>query len=541
MITVGEVSMNFGPQVLFENVNVVFNQGERYGLTGPNGSGKSTFMKIVSGDLEPVSGRVRRPKRLGVLQQDHFIHENDRIIDVVLMGNLPLWRALVEKEKLLERADELTDDEGVRLGELEMTIAEEEGYTAESEAEDLLNGLGIPTKFHTKPLSCLTGGDKVRVLLAQGLFGNPDGLLLDEPTNALDIASIRWLEHFLKEYTGALLVISHDRHFLNAVCTKIADIDYETIIVYPGNYDDMVETKASARGSLETANAAKQKRIQQLQEFVQRFRAGSRASQVKSREKSLQRERRALANLKRSNIQRPFIRFGLRRPSGKHVLTVDGLDKQFEHAVICEDFHLNVFRGDKIGIVGSNGIGKTSLLRLFMDQLRPDNGQVVWGYESQIGYMPQDHSERISKSDMSAHKWLWQWNDEATEEELRSLFGRLLFSKDEPFKPTKVLSGGETVRLLLAYLMILKPNVLVLDEPTNHLDLEAIRSLTEALKHYQGTVIFVTHDRHMVSQVANRILEMSETGIRELSPDQFDDGKFLINLRQYRKTSQPAW
>ncbi len=537
MITVSEVSMNFGPQVLFDNVNVVFNAGERYGLTGPNGAGKSTFMKIVSGDIEPVTGTVRRPKKLGVLRQDHYAYEDKRIIDVVMMGNAPLWRAMVEKEALLAKGDDLDDDDGMRLGELEMVIAEEDGYMAEAEATELLEGLGIEEKDQTNTMSTLVGGDKVRVLLAQALFGQPDGLLLDEPTNALDIASIRWLEGFLEEYTGVLVVISHDRHFLNSVCTRIADIDYETIIVYPGNYDDMVEAKAQARSSLEMANSAKQKKISQLQDFVQRFRAGSRASQVKSREKQLDRERVALANLKRSNIARPFIRFEIKRPSGKQVLAVDGLTKMFEHCTIVEDFHFNVFRGEKIAIVGRNGVGKTSLVRLLQGELRPDDGDVNWGYEAQIGYMPQDHGEMIEKSDETAHKWLWRWNEEANEEELRSLFGRMLFTKDEPFKPTKVLSGGETVRLLLMRLMILKPNVLILDEPTNHLDLEAIRSLTEALAAYEGTCIFVTHDRQMVTQVADRILEMSSDGVRELSAQQFADGEFLTTQRQYRKSS----
>ncbi len=537
MITVSEVSMNFGPQVLFDNVNVVFNAGERYGLTGPNGAGKSTFMKIVSGDIEPVTGTVRRPKKLGVLRQDHYAYEDARIIDVVMMGNAPLWRAMVEKEALLAKGDDLDDDDGMRLGELEMVIAEEDGYMAEAEATELLEGLGIEEKDQTNTMSTLVGGDKVRVLLAQALFGQPDGLLLDEPTNALDIASIRWLEGFLEEYTGVLVVISHDRHFLNSVCTRIADIDYETIIVYPGNYDDMVEAKAQARSSLEMANSAKQKKISQLQDFVQRFRAGSRASQVKSREKQLDRERVALANLKRSNIARPFIRFEIKRPSGKQVLAVDGLTKMFEHCTIVEDFHFNVFRGEKIAIVGRNGVGKTSLVRLLQGELRPDDGDVNWGYEAQIGYMPQDHGEMIDKSDETAHKWLWRWNEEANEEELRSLFGRMLFTKDEPFKPTKVLSGGETVRLLLMRLMILKPNVLILDEPTNHLDLEAIRSLTEALAAYEGTCIFVTHDRQMVTQVADRILEMSSDGVRELSAQQFADGEFLTTQRQYRKSS----
>jgi len=528
MITVNDVTMNFAAQMLFQEVNVSFNAGERYGLTGPNGAGKSTFMNIISGDLEPMSGHVRRPKKTGILRQDHHMYDSVRIIDVVLMGNAPLWAAMSEKEGLLVKGDQLTDDDGMRLAELEMVIAEEDGYTAEAEAAALLDGLGIEESLHTETLSVLTGGDKVRVLLAQALSGAPDALLLDEPTNALDIATIRWLEDFLKRYTGVLIVISHDRHFLNAVTTKIADIDYETIIIYPGNYDDMVEIKAEARGSMEQVNDARRKRIEDLQGFVQRFRAGSRASQVKSREKKLDREKRELAMLKRSNIARPFIRFEQKRPSGKQVIGIEMLEKKFgEDITICERFNLSVMRGDKIAIVGRNGAGKTTMLKMLLDKVKPDSGKIEWGYETHIGYMPEDHSEEIEKSDMSAHKWLWQFNEQDDEENLRALFGRLLFTKEEPMKPTKVLSGGETVRLLLAKLMITRRNVLVLDEPTNHLDLEAIRALTQGLVAYEGTVIFVTHDRDMVSRVANRVIEMSDAGLRELSPRQFDEGHFL--------------
>jgi ATPase subunit of ABC transporter with duplicated ATPase domains len=528
MITVSDVTMNFGAQMLFQDVNVTFNAGERYGLTGPNGAGKSTFMKILSGDIDPMSGHVRRPKKTGILRQDHHIFDSVRIIDVVMMGNQPLWAAMSEKEGLLVKGDQLTDDDGIRLAELEMVIAEEDGYTADSEATALLLGLGIEEHLHTETLSVLTGGDKVRVLLAQARFGKPEALLLDEPTNALDIGTIRWLEEFLLSYVGTLVVISHDRHFLNSVTTKIADIDYETIIVYPGNYDDMVEAKAEARSSLEQGNEARKKRIDDLQTFVQRFRAGSRASQVKSREKMLEREKRELANLKRSNIARPFIRFDQKRPAGKQVVGVEMLSKRFsEEVVICERFNLSIMRGDKVAIVGPNGAGKTTLVKLLHGDVKPDQGKIEWGYETHIGYMPQDHHEAIEKSEMSAHKWLWQFNTTADEENLRALFGRLLFSKDEPMKPTKVLSGGETVRLLLAKLMITQCNVLLLDEPTNHLDLEAIRSLTQGLANFEGTVIFVTHDRDMVSRVANRVIEMSHKGIRELSPRQFDEGQFL--------------
>ncbi len=535
MITVSDVSMNFGARILFDHVSVTFNSGERYGLTGPNGAGKSTFMKIMSGEIEPTSGSIQHRGRLGVLRQDQALYSEKRIIDVVRMGNPVLWAALEEKEDLLVRENHLTEEEGMRLGELELTIGEENGYLSESEAAVLLMGLGLPEAVHEQKLEVLQGGDRVRVLLAQALFGTPATLLLDEPTNGLDIASIRWLESFLLAYEGALVVISHDRHFLNEVTTKIADVDYETIIVYPGNYDDMISLKAEARTSLELQNAAKQKKVGELREFVQRFKAGSRASQVKSREKQLEREKKAMIDLKRSNIERPFIRFEASRPSGKNVLSVVNLTKSFDDKVICKNFNLSVMRGDKIALVGPNGIGKTTMLRLLNGEVKPDSGKVDWGYEARIGYMPQEHSELVTKSDQTAREWLWSFNDKVDEENLRALFGRLLFKKDEPLKPTKVLSGGETVRLILAKLMLGQPNVLLLDEPTNHLDLESIRSLTEALAVYDGTAVFVTHDRNMVERVSTRIIEMSEDGVRELSPHEFQEGHFLVKRAVYAR------
>lgn len=530
--------MNFGGKILFDHVNVTFNNGERYGLTGPNGAGKSTFMKVLSQELEPTSGHVRTSGRLGILKQDHSLYSNHRILDVVLMGNPALWAALKEKEALLHKSD-LSDEDGMRLGELEGTIAEENGYTAESEATELLEGLGVPADVHEEDLDALRGGDRVRVLLAQALFGSPAALLLDEPTNHLDIGSVRWLESFLLAYEGALVVISHDRHFLNEVCTKIADIDYETIIVYPGNYDDMVSMKADARGTLEGANEARHAKVERLQEFVQRFRAGSRASQVKSREKQIERERKAMVDLKRSNIERPFIRFEQGKPSGKNVLSVVNLCKSFGDERICKNFNLSVQRGERIALVGPNGIGKTSLLRLLNGELKADAGSLEWGYEARIGYMPQEHAEAIERSEESARDWLFRFNQRADEESLRALFGRLLFRKDDPLKPTRVLSGGETVRLLLAKLMLTQPNVLLLDEPTNHLDLEAIRALTEALAVFQGTCVFVTHDRNMVDRVATRIIEMSHQGLRELSPEEFHEGRFLSEHRVFGQSASP--
>jgi len=506
MFTVTKVTKGYGPKKLFEDVNVTFSPGRRYGLTGPNGAGKSTFMKILSGDLEPDTGTVSRPKRLGILRQDHFQFEEDRVLDVVLRGNPTLWAALQEKEQLLAKAD-ITEADGNRLGDLEGVIAEEDGYEAESAAAALLMGLGIDTASHEGPLKELTGGLKLRVLLAQALFGKPEGLLLDEPTNNLDLESIRWLELFLLKYEGVLITISHDRHFLNAICTHIADIDYETIITYPGGYDDMVRQKAQVRGRIDSENQEKQKKIAQLQDFIARFHAGTRASQVQSRAKQI--DKLKVEDLKRSNIARPFIKFEQKGPSGKQTLTVDGLQKSFDSLEVIKPFRTLITRGDKVCVIGRNGAGKTTLLQMLAGELEPDAGEIVWGHGAQVGYLPQDHHGTIAGG-TTAFDWLRGLNDKMTNEEISGLMGRMLFGGDERMKPTDTLSGGETVRLLLCKLMLMKDNVLLLDEPTNHLDLESISALAEGLKRYEGTVIVVTHDQELISEVSTRIWAMRE-------------------------------
>jgi ATPase subunit of ABC transporter with duplicated ATPase domains len=508
MIQVVNVSKAFGPKKLFETVSTVFPRGARYGLTGPNGAGKSTFMKILSGDEEPDSGMVSRPRKLGVLRQDQFKFDRERVIDTVVMGNAVLWAAMLEKDALLQ-SPTIDEKIGVRLGELETTIAEEEGYTAEGAAAELLDGLGITEEHHHKPMSELAGGIKLRVLLAQALFGQPDALLLDEPTNNLDLDSINWLQDFLIGYAGALVVISHDRHFLNEICTHIADIDYESIISYPGGYDDMVVAKAGVRARIEAENSDKAKKIAQLQEFVARFSAGTRASQVQSRKKQI--EKLQLADLKRSNIARPFIRFEQKRPSGKQVVKVEKLSKAYGPLRVIEEAHFTVSRGDKIAVVGRNGVGKTTLVKLLAGDLEPDAGEVSWGYETSVGLLHQDMRQDIP-SGTTVADWLHEVDPKATNEEIRGILGRMLFQGEEGLKPTDALSGGEAVRLLLAKMMVAKNNVLMMDEPTNHLDLESIVALTDAVERFEGTILYVTHDRDLI-EAATRVLWFSPHGL----------------------------
>ena len=501
MISVQNVTKAFGPKKLFEDVNVAFPPGRRYGLTGPNGAGKTTFMKILSGDEEADTGSVQRPRKLGILRQDHFRYENERVIDVVLMGNPSLWEAMSEKNRLLHKP-EITDEDGHRLGELEGVIAEEDGYSAEADAATMLDGLGIAPEHHELPMRELQGGLKLRVLLAQALFGHPQALLLDEPTNNHDIDSIRWLEEFLHEYDGVLITISHDRHFLNAICTHIADIDYETIITYTGGYDDMVRQKGQVRSRVESENAEKTKKIAQLQEFVARFHAGTRASQVQSRVRAM--EKLKLEDMKRSNIAAPFIKLEVAKPSGKQTLMVEDLAKGFDGVPVIRPFSTLLTRGDRVAVIGKNGVGKTTLMRMIVGQLEPDQGSVKWGHQAAPGYLPQDHAGIIRKG-TTAFGWLRELEDKLSNEEISGLLGRMLFSGEERMKPTDTLSGGETVRLLLSNLMRTKDNVLVLDEPTNHLDLQAIAALGEGLTRYEGTAIVVTHDQQLIREFATRL------------------------------------
>jgi ATPase subunit of ABC transporter with duplicated ATPase domains len=509
MISVSNISMRYGAKILFDDVSITFTPGRRYGLTGPNGAGKSTFMKILSGELDAQKGNVVRPKKLGILRQDQFAFDAYRVIDTVIMGNKGLWAALEERDAIYSKA-ELTDDDGMRLGELEGIVGEEDGYTAESDAAVLLQGLDIPDELHERKMSELQGGQKVRVLLAQALFGNPQALLLDEPTNYLDLDSIHWLQDFLSRFEGTLITISHDRHFLNSVTTHTADIDYETIITYTGGYDEMVVAKTQIRSRLESQNEQREKKIAQLNEFIARFAAGTRSSQVTSRKKEV--ERLKTTELARSNIQRPYIRFDMVRPSGKTALEFEDMRKSYGDLNVIDGFSANVMRGEKIGLMGRNAQGKTTLVKSLLttsadfaeNGFTLDAGAIKWGHEAQIGYFPQDHTGIIEHG-LTVADWLHQWDPKATKEDIRGILGQMLFRGEEGLKPTAALSGGEAARLLFCKLMLQKPNVLIFDEPTNHLDLESINALNIALQRYEGTVLLVTHDHDLIDEVATRI------------------------------------
>ena len=515
MLSINNVSMRFGPRVLFEDVTTTFMCGRRYAITGPNGAGKSTLMKILTGELEPTKGSITRPKRFGVLRQDQFAFDAFRVIDTVIMGNGTLWKALDERDALYAKPhDDLTDADGMRLGELEGVVGEEGGYSAEADAGILLDGLGIESAFHERKMGELQGGQKVRVLLAQALFGNPTALLLDEPTNNLDLDSVHWLQKYLTDYEGVLIVISHDRHFLNSVCTHTADIDYETVIMYVGGYDDMVVAKTQIRSRIESENAQREKKIAQLNEFIARFSAGTRSAQATSRKKEV--ERLQTSELARSNIQRPYIKFEMKRNSGRHPLEIKSVEKSYDTLKVIPRFTASVTRGEKIALMGRNGTGKTTMLKSlirnatgFIDdsdkQFPIDGGKVIWGHEVTVGYFAQDHTDSITRDNTTSIDWLWQFDPSANQQELRGLMGQMLFSGDEALKPTRALSGGESARLIFCRLMLQKPNFLVLDEPTNHLDLESINALNISLQRYDGTVLLVTHDHDVIDEVATRI------------------------------------
>ncbi len=510
MISASDISMRFGQQTLFENVSVKFNPGCRYGLIGANGSGKSTFMKILTGQQQPTTGSVAVDKecRIGFLKQNHYDYEEIPILDVVCMGNEKLWSIHREREYLYSKAD-LTPEEEERANDIEGLFADAGGYTMESDAAKLLAGLGIAEEFHTQPLSTLTGGFKLRVLLAQVLFDNPDILLLDEPTNHLDMNSIDWLCNMLRSHEGTVVVISHNRYFLNEVCTHIADLDYQEIRLFTGNYDAFMTANAIALENIRRENQKKENRISELKEFINRFGANaSKARQATSRQKEL--EKIQLEEIKPSSRVSPFIRFRSEVRLGERVIEGTDLAKVYDRPLF-EHLNLTIGNEEKVAIIGTNGAGKTTLLKTLLKRIEPCCGDVVHGETVKLSYFPQDAAEVLNMEER-AIDWLARFAPERglTEMELRSYLGKMLFSGDEVYKPVQVLSGGEKARLILAKMMLEAGNVLALDEPTNHLDLESIEALNYALTLYPNTVIFVSHDREFVGSLATRIIEISD-------------------------------
>ncbi|MEO8502599.1 MAG: ABC-F family ATP-binding cassette domain-containing protein [Acidobacteriota bacterium] len=548
MLSVTNLTKAYGGQTLFTNVSLQFNAESRYGLVGANGSGKSTLLKILSGDELANDGTISIPKRakVGVLKQDHFRYETVPIIDVVMMGNQALWHAMTQKEVLLASAEQHFDAD--KYADLEEVILTHGGYTLESQAAEILEGLGIPTEVHRDALSTLSGGFKLRVLLAQTLASKPDLLLLDEPTNHLDILSIRWLEKFLFEFKGCAIVVSHDHRFLDNVCTHIVDVDYETCIAYKGNYSDFTIQKVENRERKEAEIEKREKEIAHHQAFIDAFKAkATKARQAGSKQKLI--DRIVLERLPQTSRRYPVFKFDPRRPSGKEVLKIEKLDKAYGKKQVLQDVTLQVRRGDRLAIIGPNGIGKSTLLKIAMREVEADAGTSEWGYEAWPGYFAQDHHEVIKSGEQTVESWLWDACPREGISFVRGKLGMVLFTGDDAEKKVTSLSGGEAARLVFARLSVEKPNILVLDEPTNHLDLEAIESLVEALKKYDGTLIFVSHDRWFVQQLATRIVEITPDGLRDfegtyeeyldrLGDDHLDADAVLQKARKEKKKAK---
>jgi ATPase subunit of ABC transporter with duplicated ATPase domains len=513
VITTANITMQFGAKPLFENISVKFGNGNRYGLIGANGCGKSTLMKILGGDLEPSAGHVKvdADERLGKLRQDQFAFENHTVIDTVIMGYAELWAIKQERDRIYA-LPEMSEADGMKVAELEVEFAELDGYSAESRAGELLLGLEIPESQHFGLMSEVAPGWKLRVLLAQALFADPDILLLDEPTNNLDINTIRWLENLLNLRNSTMVIISHDRHFLNSVCTHMADLDYGELRVYPGNYDDYMTASTQVRERLLSDNAKKKNQIAELQQFVSRFSANaSKAKQATSRARQI--DKIVLAEVKPSSRVSPYIRFNQDKKLYRQALEVEGLSKSFGDNTVFENLNLQVEVGERVAIIGASGIGKTTLLRTLLGEHEPDSGRLRWSENAHIGYFAQEHSEDF-KQDMSLYEWIAQWAKKQDDEQvIRGTLGRMLFSNDEINKSVKVISGGEQGRMLFGKLMLQNPNIMLMDEPTNHLDMESIESLNLALENYPGTLFFVSHDREFISSLATRIIEITPAGV----------------------------
>ena len=512
MLTTANITMQFGAKPLFENVSVKFGEGNRYGLIGANGSGKSTFMKILGSDLEPSSGNVSKDpnERIGKLKQDQFAYEAYSVIDTVLMGYEELWAIKSEKDAIYANP-EMTEADGIRAGELESEFAEMDGYSAEARAGELLIGVGISVEQHYGLMSEIAPGWKLRVLLAQVLFSDPEIMLLDEPTNNLDINTIRWLEGVLNERNCTMIIISHDRHFLNSVCSHMADLDYGSITLFPGNYDEYMTAATQSRERLLSDNAKKKAQIAELKSFVSRFSANaSKSKQATSRAKQI--DKIQLDEVKPSSRQNPFIRFDQEKKLHRQALLVEGLSKSFDEPVF-ENLNLMVEVGERIAIIGPNGIGKTTMLQCLSSNVDITSGSIQWSENSNIGYYAQDHASEFEE-DKNLIDWMGQWGQEGDDEQvIRGTLGRLLFSQSDIEKSVKVISGGEQGRMLFGKMMLQRPNILLMDEPTNHMDMESIEALNLALENYEGTLLFVSHDREFVSSLATRIIELKADGI----------------------------
>ena len=519
MLSIASLTMQFGAKPLFENVSVKFGDGNRYGLIGANGSGKSTLMKILGGDLEPSVGSVSvdRHERIGKLRQDQFGFEQFTVIDTVVMGHAELWEIKQERDRIYA-LPEMCEADGMRVAELEIAFAELDGYSAEARAGELLLGVDIPIELHEGLMSAVAPGLKLRVLLAQALFSTPDILLLDEPTNNLDINTIRWLEDVLNEYQSTMVIISHDRHFLNSVCTHMADLDYGELRLYPGNYDAYMTASTQARETMLASNAKKRAEIAELRTFVSRFSANaSKARQATSRQRQL--DKIELHEVKPSSRMSPYIRFDQDKKLHRLAVEVQRCEQGYDGIALFNGLDLMLEAGERLAIIGPNGIGKTTLLETLVGRLSPMSGKLKWSENAKLGYFAQDHSDLFA-SDLNLFDWLSQWRQPGDDEQiLRTVLGRLLFSRDQFGQSVRAASGGEQARLLFGRLMLEKPNVLLMDEPTNHLDMESIESLNLALEHYPGTLIFVSHDRQFVSSLATRIIELTPSGVVDFGDD----------------------
>lgn len=517
MITVSNVSLNFSGMDLFKDVNLKFTAGNCYGIIGANGAGKSTFLKILSGELEPSKGEVavQENTRMSVLKQDHFAYDDFSVLDTVIMGNPRLYEIAKEKDALYAKAD-FSDEDGIRASELECEYAELDGWESESNASRLIQGLGLSEELLDKQMATLAGNEKVKILLAQALFGNPDIILLDEPTNNLDIMAINWLEDFLLDYPGTVIVVSHDRHFLNTVCTHIVDIDYGKIKMYVGNYEFWYDSSQLMQRMIKQQNKKAEEKIKELETFIARFSANkSKSRQATSRKKLL--DKLTVEELPASSRRYPYVGFTMDREAGKDILEVNGISKTVDGEPVLNNITFRAAKGDKIALVSENEIANTTLLQILMGELEPDEGSYKWGISTTQSYFPKDNTAYFEGKTLSVLDWIRQYSEEQAESYLRGFLGRMLFSGDDVFKPVNVLSGGEKVRCMLSRMMLFGSNVLVLDQPTNHLDLESITAVNNGLTEFKGNILFASHDHEFVQTIANRIIELTPEGMVDKS------------------------